>query len=72
MESTEIKFFKAILQKMRSKHIDPKQSMANTKKLYSNYQKMNKLKGIFSENSSSLEKASVHFGESVSRDPFIK
>ena len=33
---------------------------------------MNKPKGIFSENSTSLEKASVHFGESAPKDPFIR
>ena len=57
---------------MKNKHIKPDQSLTNLKKIYSNYQKINKQKGIFSENSPTLEKASVHFGEATPRDPFIK
>ena len=67
-----MKFFKAVLHKMRAKHIKPAQSLTNLKKIYSNYQKMKAHKGIFSENSPTLEKASVHFGEASPRDPFIK
>ena len=71
-ENTEVKFFKAVLHKMKTRHIKPDQSLNNLKKIYSNYQKINKQKNIFSENSPTLEKASVHFGESTPRDPFIK
>ena len=72
-EHPEITFYRTILEKMKNKHVSAAHnSDTNTKKIYRNYLKLNKLKGIFSDISPGLEKATITVGEAVDTDPFLK
>ena len=59
---------------MKSKHINAAKvnNEANANKIYKNYLKLNKLKGIFSDISPGLNKAVINVGEAVDTDPFLK
>ena len=44
----------------------------NAKKIYRNYLKINKLKGLFSDISPGIDKATIKVGDTVNTDPFLK
>ena len=73
VDHPEIIFYRKVLEKMKTKHVNAAhKSDINSKKIYRNYLKLNKLKGIFSDISPGLDKATIKVGEAVDTDPFLK
>ena len=74
LEDAEITFYRTVLQKMRTKHINAARlnHETNARRIYKNYLKLNKMKGLFSDISPGIDKATMQVGEVTDTDPFLK